>query len=103
MLPPTKRELLLNKEVAGFVPTTTVPFGYTCKPLVVVSEPASNGPAKVLVAVVLVALKYGALILPHASFPPANVEVATDLIQMGMVVVGVSAFTPKVSVDCCQS
>ena len=60
-------------------------------------------PAKVEVAVVLVALKYGAPILPHASIPPAKEEVAVDLIQMGMVVVGVSALMPNESVCCCQS
>ena len=73
------------------------------KPLMFRPPPILVPPAKVEVAVVLVALKYGAPILPHASIPPAKEEVAVDLIQMGMVVVGVSAFTPKVSVDCCQS
>ena len=60
-------------------------------------------PANVLVAVVDVALKYGALILSHDSIPPAQFEVAVDLIQIGMVEVGVRAFTPKVSVCWSQS
>ena len=44
-------------------------------------------------------MKYGAPILDQDSMPPAKVEVAVDLIQMGMVEVGVSEFVPKVF-DC---
>ena len=58
-------------------------------------------PAKVEVAVVEVALKYGAAIFDHDSIPPAKVEVAEDLIQIGRVVVGVRELMPKV-LDCCN-
>jgi len=64
---------------------------------------ARTPPKKVLVAVVEVATKYGAPILLQDSIPPAKVDVAGDLIQIGMVVVGVRALTPKVFDDCCQS
>ena len=60
-------------------------------------------PLKVEVAVVEVALKYGAAILSHDSMPPAKVDVAVDFIQIGMVVVGVRESTEKVFSDCCQS
>jgi hypothetical protein len=45
-------------------------------------------------------MKYGAPILSHDSIPPANVEVAVDLIQRGIVVDGVREFTLK-TFDCC--
>ena len=89
---PTYPPAVVTKVLAGVPWLSMTPVPFTVKP-----------PLNEEVAVVEVALKYGAPILPHASIPPAKEEVAVDLIQMGMVVVGVSAFTPKVSVDCCQS
>ena len=89
---PTLPPAVVTSVLAGVPWFKTTPGPFTGKP-----------PLNEEVAVVLVALKYGAPILPHASIPPAKEEVAVDLIQIGMVVVGVSALMPKVSVCCCQS
>ena len=52
--------------------------------------PTFNPPTNVLVAVVDVALKYGAPINVPASIPPENVEVAVEPRAMATVVVGAS-------------
>jgi hypothetical protein len=78
----------------------TFPFCITVSPL----DPATvNPPANVEVAVLDVALKYGAPIFDHDSIPPRKVEVAVDLIWRGIVVVGVREFTPKMLFSCFQS
>jgi hypothetical protein len=56
-------------------------------------------PANVEVAVVDVALKYGAPILSHDSIPPRKVDVAEDVMLIGTVVVGVKAETEYVLFD----
>src|SRR3989344_6096308 len=72
------------------------------RPLTFRPPPTRKPPANVEVAVVLVALKYGAPIFDQLSMPPAKLEVAVDLIPIGIVAVGVRAFTERVSVCCCQ-
>ena len=61
------------------------------------APPTDKPPANVDVAVVEVALKYGAPIFDHDSIPPRNEEVADDVMYSGTVVVGDRAETPNTS------
>src|SRR3989344_9015446 len=89
---PTLPPAVVTKVLAGVPWLSMTPVPFTTSP-----------PLNVEVAVVLVALKYGAPIFDQLSIPPAKEEVAVDLIQIGIVVVGVRAFTEKGSVCCFQS